>query len=172
MKACWPTRGWRPQWRAAPGLRLGWQRPPRWLLLACCATPVPAQDYGPWRSLGPFEHSGGGTAVANAHAPDKLVGSWVAGSPGPDLAQAFKGQQGLELHWQLLPVAGDPRALDVGALDLKADRLMSEIWPAMIIATMLFMCLEMLLATSKALLPAKPKPKAQVRVEKKEEVAA
>ena len=59
-----------------------------------------------------------------------------------------------------------------GALDLKADRLMSEIWPAMILATMLFMCLEMLLATSKALLPTKPKPKAQVRVEKKEEVAA
>jgi len=60
-----------------------------------------------------------------------------------------------------------------GALELKADRLMSEIWPAMIIATMLFMCLEMLLATSKALLPTKlkPKPKTTVRVEEKEEVA-
>ena len=46
-----------------------------------------------------------------------------------------------------------------GALELKADRLMSEIWPAMTIAAMLFMCLEMLLATSKALLPVKPKPK-------------
>jgi len=58
-----------------------------------------------------------------------------------------------------------------GALELKADRLMSEIWPAMIIATMLFMCLEMLLATSKALLPTKPKPKV-AKVEKREEVAA
>ena len=59
-----------------------------------------------------------------------------------------------------------------GALELKADRLMSEIWPAMILATMLFMCLEMLLATSKVMLPVKPKPKAAMRTEKKEEVAA
>jgi hypothetical protein len=59
-----------------------------------------------------------------------------------------------------------------GALELKADRLMSEIWPAMIIATMLFMCLEMLLATSKVMLPPKPKPKAAARVDKREEVAA
>ena len=42
-----------------------------------------------------------------------------------------------------------------GALELKADRLQSEIWPAMIILTMLFMCLEMALATSKAMLPMK-----------------
>lgn len=49
-----------------------------------------------------------------------------------------------------------------GALDLKADRLESEIWPMMIVATMLFMCFEMLLATSKALIPRKPKPKVPV----------
>ncbi|MHA3772362.1 BatA domain-containing protein [Verrucomicrobiota bacterium sgz303538] len=42
------------------------------------------------------------------------------------------------------------------ALALKADRLQSEIWPAMIIVAMLFMCAEMLLATSKAMLPMKP----------------
>ncbi len=61
-----------------------------------------------------------------------------------------------------------------GALELKADRLMSEIWPAMVIAAMIFMCLEMLLATSKALLPVKPKPKTKpaVSAEKKEEVTA
>lgn len=60
-----------------------------------------------------------------------------------------------------------------GALELKADRLMSEIWPAMVFATMLFMCLEMLLATSKAMLPVKPKPKVKpaVNAGKKEEVA-
>ena len=50
-----------------------------------------------------------------------------------------------------------------GALALRADRLQSEIWPAMVIATMLFMCAEVLLATSKAMLPqkaaAKPQPK-------------
>jgi len=43
-----------------------------------------------------------------------------------------------------------------GALELKADRLQSEIWPIMLVGTMLFMCLEMLLATSKALLPTRP----------------
>ena len=61
-----------------------------------------------------------------------------------------------------------------GALELKADRLMNEIWPAMVIATMLFMCLEMLLATSKAMLPVKlkAKPKTTVQTKKKEEVAA
>jgi len=44
----------------------------------------------------------------------------------------------------------------------------------MVFATMLFMCLEMLLATSKAMLPVKPKPKTKpaVQAEKKEEVAA
>jgi hypothetical protein len=49
-----------------------------------------------------------------------------------------------------------------GALDLKADRLQSEIWPIMIIATMIFMCLEMLLATSKGIVPAKAKAKPPV----------
>jgi hypothetical protein len=58
-----------------------------------------------------------------------------------------------------------------GALELKADRLMSEIWPAMIIITMLFMCLEMLLATSKALLPQKPKPKAAAPAPRRRETA-
>lgn len=43
-----------------------------------------------------------------------------------------------------------------GALELKADRLQSEIWPAMVILTMLFMCAEMALATSKAMIPMKP----------------
>jgi hypothetical protein len=42
-----------------------------------------------------------------------------------------------------------------GALELKADSLQSEIWPVMIALTMLFMCAEMALATSKAMLPAK-----------------
>lgn len=54
-----------------------------------------------------------------------------------------------------------------GVLTMKADRLKSEIWPMMIVATMAFMILEMLLATSKALIPQKPKPKV-----KREEVAA
>jgi hypothetical protein len=46
-----------------------------------------------------------------------------------------------------------------GALELKADRLQSEIWPVMVVLTMLFMCAEMALATSKAMLPVKHVPK-------------
>jgi hypothetical protein len=46
-----------------------------------------------------------------------------------------------------------------GALELRADRLQSEIWPAMIVLTMVFMCIEMLLATSKAMLPVRPQPR-------------
>jgi len=46
-----------------------------------------------------------------------------------------------------------------GALELKADQLQSEIWPAMIVLTMLMMCAEMALATSKAMLPVKHAPK-------------
>lgn len=38
----------------------------------------------------------------------------------------------------------------------------SEIWPIMVVATMIFMCLEMMLAMSKSLLPAKPKPRVPV----------
>jgi hypothetical protein len=44
------------------------------------------------------------------------------------------------------------------AMDTKADRLQSEIWPMMIVMAMLFMCVEMLLATSKGLLPGKLAP--------------
>ncbi len=50
-----------------------------------------------------------------------------------------------------------------GALELKADRLQSEIWPMMIILTMVFMCAEMALATSKAMLPMKPVAKSSAR---------
>jgi hypothetical protein len=59
------------------------------------------------------------------------------------------------------------------ALAQNADSLESEIWPLMAVATMIFMCLEMLLATSKSLLPAKPKQRVPVPVQepKKEEVA-
>ncbi len=42
------------------------------------------------------------------------------------------------------------------AMEVKADRLQNEIWPTLTVAAMFFMCLEMLLATSKAMLPGKP----------------
>ncbi len=58
------------------------------------------------------------------------------------------------------------------ALTQSPDRIESEIWPAMIVATMVFMCLEMLLAMSKSLMPAKPKPRVPVaaKIEKREGV--
>lgn len=43
-----------------------------------------------------------------------------------------------------------------GAVDQKADSLQSEIWSAMVVVTMLFMCAEMVLAMSKAMLPGRP----------------
>jgi hypothetical protein len=63
-----------------------------------------------------------------------------------------------------------------GALELKADSLQSEIWPAMLILTMLFMCAEMALATSKAMLPAKvatktPAPSAAAKPQRSEAAA-
>lgn len=42
-----------------------------------------------------------------------------------------------------------------GALEIKAENLQSEIWPFLVVLAMLFMCVEMLLATSKGLLPVK-----------------
>ncbi|HEV7868679.1 MAG TPA: hypothetical protein VGO90_13415, partial [Chthoniobacteraceae bacterium] len=62
-----------------------------------------------------------------------------------------------------LLVPGVKMNVMAGALELKADRLQSEIWPAMIVVTMLFMCAEMLLATSKGLLPQKPATAPRVR---------
>jgi hypothetical protein len=43
-----------------------------------------------------------------------------------------------------------------GAMEMKADSLESEIWPSLIVFMMIFMCAEMALATSKAMLPQKP----------------
>ena len=58
-----------------------------------------------------------------------------------------------------------------GAMELKADRLQSEIWPAMIVVTMLFMCVEMLLATSKAMIPQKPAARTAPRAQAKPQPA-
>ncbi len=54
------------------------------------------------------------------------------------------------------------------AAERNPDGLQSEIWPAMIIATMVFMIFEMLLATSKTLIPQKPKPRVPVAARKEE----
>lgn len=48
---------------------------------------------------------------------------------------------------------GVPLTVLAGALDMKADRLQSEIWPAMLAVVMLFMCAEMGLATSRGVAP-------------------
>lgn len=53
-----------------------------------------------------------------------------------------------------------------GVLDLRADQLQTEIWPSMITLAMLLMCVEMALATSKALLPLRPGMKQTVPVKR------
>jgi hypothetical protein len=62
---------------------------------------------------------------------------------------------------QLLPSVKNLKVVS-NALEQDPSRMESDIWPAMIILTMIFMCLEMLLAMSKSLLPAKPKPRVPV----------
>ncbi len=66
-----------------------------------------------------------------------------------------------------------PRLLPNAKMKVSRDEQESEIWPWMVVATMIFMCLEMMLATSKSLLPLKPKPRVPVAgtAEKKQEVA-
>jgi len=96
-----------------------------------------------WRA-GVYKHAGRLTALNRPDAEDDQD-SIAADALSPLL-------QGVKLN------------VMTGALDLKADRLQSEIWPAMVVATMVFMCLEMLLATSKGIAPAKLKPKSAVPV--------
>ena len=133
-------------------------------------------------------------ALAGARQPDSTEGRWAPVEP--ERRRDPRWNAGVYRNGAQLIALNRPDAEDMpelvesarlkdllrgakltvmaGALELKADRLMSEIWPAMVIATMLFMCLEMLLATSKAMLPVKlkAKPKTTVQTEKKEEVAA
>jgi hypothetical protein len=71
----------------------------------------------------------------------------------PEVENQPEQVQGTLLN-QLFP--GVKLTVMTGAMDMKADSLESEIWPAMIVFMMLFMCAEMLLATSKAMMPQKP----------------
>jgi len=43
-----------------------------------------------------------------------------------------------------------------GRAGIESDRLQSEIWPTMVVLTMLFMCAEMAIATTRPCLPIKP----------------
>ena len=84
----------------------------------------------------------------------------ASGAPKPDFAlNRPEGEDAPEIVDQAqLPemLRGVKLTVMAGALELKADRLQSEIWPAMVMLTMLFMCAEMALATSKAMIPMKP----------------
>ncbi len=78
----------------------------------------------------------------------KIALNRPASEDDPDFINAAKIKE-------LLPNA----KLDVlsGALELKADRLQNEIWPMLVVLAMVFMIMEMVLATSKAMLPPRPR---------------
>ncbi len=82
------------------------------------------------------------------NGPRKIALNRPASEDDPDFINAAKIKE-------LLPNA----KLDVlsGALELKADRLQNEIWPLLVVLAMIFMVMEMVLATSKGMLPPRPR---------------
>ena len=89
------------------------------LLAGLFAAPAAAQDYHPWRALGPFDHPLGSNDVAAPQPVERELASMAAGGPGPDLTAEYKGKGNAPLHWR--PLRGEQalRAeLDVGLVDL------------------------------------------------------
>jgi len=104
-------------------------------------TPMDPQQRRDWRWQAGIYHSGDRMVALNRPAIEDLP-EIVERARLPDLLRGVK------------------LTVMAGAVELKADNLQSEIWPAMIIATMAFLSAEMLLATSRALLPRRPSSKA------------
>jgi len=130
-------------------------------------------------SLGGQRLSPPNLAVAGEWQPPDPLESWTALSESSphdwrwNAGVYQSGSQRLALNRPAiedLPEKLDPTSLPTlfhdlnltvmtNALNIKADSLQSEIWTAMILVTMLFMCAEMALATSKAVTsPATPTP--------------
>jgi hypothetical protein len=100
-------------------------------------TPMDPQQRRDWRWQAGIYHSGDHMIALNRPAIEDLP-EIVERGRLPDLLRSVK------------------LTVMAGAMELKADNLQSEIWPAMIMATMAFLSAEMLLATSRALLPRRP----------------
>jgi hypothetical protein len=100
-------------------------------------TPMDPAQRRDWRSRAGIYHSGNQMIALNRPAIEDLP-EIVDRARLPDLLRGVK------------------LTVMAGAMELKAESLQSEIWPAMIMVTMAFLCAEMLLATSRALLPRRP----------------
>lgn len=88
------------------------------LFAALCAAPAAAQDYQPWRVIGPFDHPLGSNDVAAPQPVEKELASMGAGGPGPDLAAEYKGKGNAPIRWRPLRGEQAQRAeLDVGLID-------------------------------------------------------
>lgn len=81
------------------------------MLLAAVAG---AQQWGPWRALGPFDHPGGISNLTLRHQPEKELARMYHDCVGPDLQATYRGEDGMPLHWQV--VAGGSTAFDVGPI--------------------------------------------------------
>ncbi len=98
---------------------------------------VDTEERRDWRwNAGVYQNSGRRIALNRPESEDN------ADAVGPDkLPEMLKGVK---------------LTVMTGAIELKADRLQTEIWQWMVVVAMLAMCLEMFIATSKPMLPVRP----------------
>jgi len=100
-----------------------------WMLLMLAA-PAAAEEWSPWRVLGPFEHTIG-EPLENPLA-DQLADLGVDGEGPAD--RAYEGKLGVEFGWRaLVGTAARSRASDVGHLDLNVaipipEELVGRAW--------------------------------------------
>ncbi|MGH7150427.1 MAG: hypothetical protein ACREIU_07010, partial [Planctomycetota bacterium] len=82
------------------------------------APSLPAQEFGPWHVVGPFDEPEGASQIAGTHPPERSVKSRQAGAEGPDLRATFKGKGGKTVAW--VPVIREQgRAFDAGTISLR-----------------------------------------------------
>ncbi|MCI0589598.1 MAG: hypothetical protein L0323_22510 [Planctomycetes bacterium] len=82
------------------------------------ASSLPAQEFGPWFAVGPFDEPEGASQIASPHPPERGMKSMEAGAEGPDLRATFKGKGGRTVAW--VPVVrekGGGSDFDVGTID-------------------------------------------------------
>ena len=109
----------------------------------------PAEADETWTSVDPTTtHDWRWNAGIYQNGPRRIALNRPTSEDDPDFINSAKVKE-------LLPNA----KLDVlsGALELKADRLQNEIWPMLVVLAMIFMIMEMVLATSKGMLPPRPR---------------
>ena len=93
----------------------------RWAPTLCAVTLLcgssSAQQWGPWHTVGPFEHILGHTSLDERHEPERQLSEMKQGRNGPDLGRVFRGEGHIEARWH--EVAGGSAAFDVGPIHFK-----------------------------------------------------